>query len=114
MKKKVCKHCRKEVSGDHQCHFTGGTVYYDSTSDFLTSLVVGSITGDPILGTIIGGDPFGAIVGSAMSQDDKHSSDHSGDSQNDSGPDTSSYSGGSDSGSSDSGSGCDSGGGGGD
>lgn len=112
MKKKVCKHCRKEVSGDHQCHFTGGTVYYDSTSDFLTSFVIGNITGDHVLGTIIGGDPLGAIMGSAMSGDDKRSSDHSCDSQNDNGPAASHDSGGSDHGSSDSGGGCDSGGGG--
>lgn len=112
MKKKVCKHCRKEVSGDHQCHFTGGTVYYDSTSDFLTSFVVGNVTGNPVLGTIIGGDPLGAIMGSAMSEDDKRSSDHFDSSQSSSGQDANSDSGSSDSGSSDSGGGCDSGGGG--
>ena len=49
-----------------------------SDGDFLTSMLVAEVTDSALLGTMVGGDPLGAMVGDMMnSDDDSHSSfDH--------------------------------------
>jgi hypothetical protein len=41
-----------------------------SSGDFATSAVVGYASGSWAIGTVVGGDPIGAAVGAAMSDDD--------------------------------------------
>jgi len=113
MAEKVCKHCRKKVTNNHSCSVAGRFVYYDNEGDFMTSFVVGNITEDPIIGTLVGGNALGAIMGASISEDSGRSRDHSDSSQNANNSDVSHDGGGSDPGSSsDSGGGCDGGGGG--
>jgi hypothetical protein len=58
--------------------------YQENTPDFLTSMVIANATDSAVIGTLIGGDPVGAIVGDMMNDSDGHSSHFS--------YDTSSYS----------------------
>lgn len=45
-----------------------------SDGDFLTSMLVAEVTDSALLGTIVGGDPLGAMVGDMLNHDDDHSS----------------------------------------
>lgn len=65
-----CKHCEKILSRrlPHYCPTTN--TQYDSgdQGDFLLSLVVGEITGNPLLGGLVGGDMVGGLVGAELAQ----------------------------------------------
>jgi hypothetical protein len=69
--------------------------YQENTPDFLTSMVIANATDSALMGTLIGGDPVGAIVGDMMNDSDGHSSHFSYDTSSDSSSyssDSSSYS----------------------
>jgi len=98
MEKKKCKHCNRKVLRDHYCVPLGRTVYYNNDRDFLSSFVASSVTGDPLIGMAVGGDPLGAMLGAGMHEDDSCKSGHSGSDASDSSSSDSSDSGSSDSG----------------
>lgn len=58
--------------------------------NFLTSMLVAEVTDSALLGTIVGGDPLGAIVGDMINDSDNSSDDWSSSSDNDSSSDYSS------------------------
>lgn len=60
---KKCKYCHTEVNSNHFCDIKKDYVYYDDDSNFLLSAIVGAITDSAIIGTLVGGDPLGAVLG---------------------------------------------------
>jgi hypothetical protein len=48
--------------------------YQENTPDFLTSMVIANATDSAVIGTLIGGDPVGAMIGDMMNDSDSHSS----------------------------------------
>lgn len=44
----------------------------DDDSSFLTSMVIANATDSTILGTVLGGDPVGAVLGDMMNSSDDH------------------------------------------
>ena len=51
---KTCKHCNKEFSGPHQCEVANRQIEESDEGDFLTSMVVGAITDNAIIGALVG------------------------------------------------------------
>lgn len=43
MGEKVCKHCKRKVSGSHDCPSVGRNIPADSSTDFLSTYVATSI-----------------------------------------------------------------------
>jgi hypothetical protein len=66
---KTCKHCNKQVSGSHQCEVANRTINEDDDGDFLLSAAIGYATNSAILGSLVGGDLLGGIVGDALNTD---------------------------------------------
>ena len=66
---KTCKHCKKQVSGSHQCEVAGRTITEDDSSDFLLSAAIGYATNSATIGGLVGGDIVGGIVGDALNPD---------------------------------------------
>ena len=50
------------------------TTTQENNSDFLTSMMIANATDSALMGTLIGGDPLGAMVGDMMNDSDSHSS----------------------------------------
>lgn len=48
--------------------------YREDNSDFLTSMMIANATDSTLMGTLIGGDPVGAMIGDMMNDSDSHSS----------------------------------------
>ena len=46
----------------------------NNSGDFLTSMMVAQATDSALLGTIVGGDPVGAMIGDALNDSDNNSS----------------------------------------
>ena len=46
----------------------------DNSGDFLTSMMVAQATDSALLGTIVGGDPIGAMIGDSLNDSDNNSS----------------------------------------
>lgn len=42
---------------------------YDETGDFITSAIIGAVTGSAILGGLLGGDIVGGILGDSLDGD---------------------------------------------
>jgi len=78
----ICKHCEKQVAPGtkHHCKemqiaglppgIVPSNPDQNDDSCFITSAVAGYATGSSLVGTIIGGDPLGAIAGAALSPGD--------------------------------------------
>lgn len=58
---KECCHCGKKVTSSHYCKVAERRIQYND--DFLISAAIGAVTDSAIVGTLLGGDIAGAIVG---------------------------------------------------
>lgn len=67
---KTCKHCNKEVSGEHYCEIAQRTIPEDSDGDFLLSAIIGYATNSAIIGAVVGGDIAGGIIGDILNNSD--------------------------------------------
>ncbi len=69
---KTCKHCGLQVNGSHQCEVAKRIITTETNddSDFLLSAAVGFATDSAILGTLVGGDIVGGIVGDLLNGGD--------------------------------------------
>ncbi len=67
---KQCKSCNAQVNDGqaHDCPVLKRMVEADD-SDFLLSVVVGSLTDSAIIGGLVGGDIIGGIVGDVLDGD---------------------------------------------
>lgn len=64
---KTCPNCRCRVPDSHRCN---GSTLQDSSGDFLTSAAIGFTTNNALLGTVLGGDPLGAVMGDMLNTSD--------------------------------------------
>jgi len=64
-----CRHCNTVVTCDHYCHNHNRLVSYNDSSNFIESMLITEMTGDPLLGALIGGSAMGAIVGESILED---------------------------------------------
>ncbi len=64
---KICPNCRCRVPDNHRCN---QSTLQDSSGDFLTSAAIGFATDSALLGTVLGGDPLGAVIGDMLNTSD--------------------------------------------
>lgn len=63
-----CKHCSESVSGEtHYCPVLGRDL--DATDAFLISAAIAVVTDSAVLGTLLGGDLLGSVVGDLFDGD---------------------------------------------
>jgi len=65
----TCKHCHQTVTGKHDCPVANKVIDTNDPNDngdFVTSMLVGAMTDNAIIGGVIGGSMLGGICGDMM------------------------------------------------
>lgn len=64
--KKRCRYCSSMVSSNHYCPVKEDYIDFDDSGSFIASAAIAAVTDSVLLGTVLGGDVSGAIIGDLL------------------------------------------------